>query len=104
MIHVSAVVHFPVDLPPTEMVPATHQGKWYVNIKVLLSVESINKIMDASMSNCAHMLSWLELKLDVGCFGGILYLRSPHEWIQFNLISQSVAIKILYVYSVRLTS
>ena len=63
MIHVSAVVHFPVDLPPTEMVPATHQGKWYVNIKVLLSVESINKKMDASMSNCAHMLSWLELKL-----------------------------------------
>ena len=63
MIHVSAVVHFPVDLPPTEMVPATHQGKWYVKIKLLLSVESINKKMNASMKNCAHMLSWLELKL-----------------------------------------
>ena len=26
MIHVSVVVHFPVDLQPTEMVPASHQG------------------------------------------------------------------------------
>ena len=63
MIHVSAVVHFPVDLPPTEMVPATHQGKWYVNIKILLSVESINKKMDASMIEqlCPHAeLTWVE--------------------------------------------
>ena len=30
MIHVSVVVHFPVDLQPTEMVPASHQGNWCI--------------------------------------------------------------------------
>ena len=45
-----------------------------------------------------------KLKHDVDCFGGILSLRLPREWIQFSPTSQSVVINIYPFIQYVLTS